>query len=233
MPGIALLQDLVQGPVPNGVNILVEYDPATRWIDASFTIAADWLKSGGLVSYNVSTQSPENVRSNLSRLGVNTSPYESEGRFVIVDWYSATLGLKSTEKRSLDSLRAADLSIRFSQTSLKGPPIPDRLRITDSFSVLDRFNPEKAWVEFWISRHIPVASMRKSTAISGMIKGVHSDWAYKTLENAVDGIVDFALEETGGKTRDVMRVRSMRGMRFDRDWHQLAVGDNLEVSISR
>jgi len=222
---------LIEGTLPNGLNILVEYDPATRWIGASLTIAAGWLNSGGTVSYNVSTQPPDNVRSQLIRLGLKVEEYEKQNKLRVVDWYSATLGLKSTEKSSLDSLKAADLSIRFSQVSLKGSLIPDTLRITDNFSVLDRFNPEKAWVEFWVSRHIPVASVRKTTAISGMISGVHSGWAYKTLESAVDGIVDFALEESGGKAKDVMRVRSMRGMRFDREWHQLRFGDNLQVSL--
>ena len=229
MPRIPLIEDLTTGPVPVGSNVLVEFDAASQWYNASITMAAGWLRSGGNTSYNVSTQPPENIRAQLTRLVLNLE--ELGDKLRIIDWYSATLGLKSGEKISMESLKAADLSISFSQSNLRGPAIPSTLRITDNFSVLDRFNAEKAWVEFWVSRHIPFASIRKSTAVSGLMKDVHSEWACKVLEGAVDGIVDFKLEEDGKTTRDIMRIRSMRNVGFNRDWHTLKISDNFEITL--
>jgi KaiC/GvpD/RAD55 family RecA-like ATPase len=194
-------------------------------------MAAGWLRSEGKVSYNVSTQPPEKIRAQLTRLGLNLKDLGDKVR--IVDWYSATLGQKSNEKVVLESLKAADLSIQFSQTNLRGPAIPDTLRITDNFSVLDRFNTEKAWVEFWVSRHIPFESIRKTSAVSGIMSDVHSEWARKTLEGAVDGIVDFKLEEEGKTTRDLMRIRSMRNVGFNREWHPLKIAENFEVTLEK
>jgi len=63
------------------------------------------------------------------------------------------------------------------------------------------------------------------------MKDVHSEWGCKVLEGAVDGIVDFKLEEDGKTTRDIMRIRSMRNVGFNREWHTLKIGDNFEITL--
>ena len=40
---IALIQDLLKGPLPPGSTLLVEYDPTSTWYQASLCIAAEWL----------------------------------------------------------------------------------------------------------------------------------------------------------------------------------------------
>jgi len=49
------------------------------------------------------------------------------------------------------------------------------------------------------------------------IEGAHSEWAYKQLEAAVDGVVDFRLDEQVEEARDIMRVRSIWNVGFDHD----------------
>jgi KaiC/GvpD/RAD55 family RecA-like ATPase len=65
------------------------------------------------------------------------------------------------------------------------------------------------------------------------VKGVYSDYIYKSMEAAVDGIIDFKLEEEGKSTSDLMRIRSMRNVHFDREWHELKIGDNFEVTLEQ
>jgi len=36
----------------------------------------------------------------------------------------------------------------------------------------------------------------------GAVKGVYSEYVYKSLEATVDGIIDFKLEESGEETRN-------------------------------
>jgi KaiC/GvpD/RAD55 family RecA-like ATPase len=67
----------------------------------------------------------------------------------------------------------------------------------------------------------------------GVVRGVHSEWVYKRLEDAYDGIIDFRLEETGEETQDLMRIRSMRDLRHDRKWHRLKIADNFEVTLEK
>ena len=233
MPRITLIEDLTTGPIPAGSNILVEFDAASQWRNASLTIVAEWLRTGGTINYNVWAEPPDNIRSYLNRYGLNTEELENEDRLRIYDYYTATLGQKSNEEHGMNSLKVADLSIEHSKFTKATVLGPDRLRIMDNVSVLARYNEEKAWVDFLLTRFFPRGPMWKSTAIVSVIGKFHSDWAYKALEAAADGIVDFKLEESGEETRDLIQIRSMRNVGYDRRWHQLRIGDNFEVTLEK
>ena len=232
MPRLPLIEDLTTGPVPPGSNLLVEFDPASQWYNASVTIMAGWLRTGGRARYTVASQPPDDFRSQLNRLVPNVAELESKDIVEIWDEYTVTLGQKSKEKYALDSLKVPDMSISFSQM-MKQPVAPDILLMADDQAVEARFNEEKNWVEFTLTRDLPNVKLRKLIGIGGVIKGVLSDWALKRLEGAVDGIIDFKVDEAGNVTRDLIRVRSMRAVGFDREWHELKTGENLEVSLHR
>ena len=169
----------------------------------------------------------------IDRLGLNTKESEGAANLEIWDYYTCMLGRKSQEKLAIDSLKVADLSIWWSKHRMTGEPTPNVLRIIDDLSGLARANDEKTWVEFMVTRIVPSASVLKSTRIVGVISGVHSEWAYKTLEAAHDGIIDLKLEEAGEETRVLMRIRSLRNVGFDRRWHRLSFADNFEVFLDK
>jgi KaiC/GvpD/RAD55 family RecA-like ATPase len=85
----------------------------------------------------------------------------------------------------------------------------------------------------WLTREIPVGAATNSTSIYGVLKGVHSEYFYKSIEASADGIIDFKIEEEGKNTRDLMRIRSMRNVHFDRGWHELKLGDNFQVTLEK
>ena len=244
MPRIPLIEDLTEGPIPPGSNVLVEFDPASQWYNASLTIAAGWVKTGGLSSYNVYEHPPESVRLQLKKLGLEVEKLESTEKLRVIDWYTLQLGQKSVEKYAAPtaSLKVADLSILQSRGLMGGsrgtlfPGTawrigPDVLRVIDDDLVIARFNDEKSFVDYWRTREIPSAPSTKSTTIFGAVKGVFSDFLYKSLEGSVDGIIDFKLEEEGNTSRDLMRVRSLRNVHFDRGWHELKIQENFEVTL--
>jgi KaiC/GvpD/RAD55 family RecA-like ATPase len=237
VPRIRLIEDLTQGPVPAGSNLLVEFDPASQWYNSCSTMVAGWVKDGGSVGYNGFIQPPNNVRLQLSRIGLDVNDLERNDRLRVYDWYTPTLGRKSKERYGIDSLKVADQSIEFrlSEDDLNNPEEtewPESLRIVDNFSTLARFNDEKSWVEFMLTRVYPIGPFRKSTLIFGIMKGVHSEWAYKQLEGSVDGIIDFRLE-TLERTRDVLQIKTMRNVHFNREFHELRVGENFEVTLEK
>ena len=132
-------------------------------------------------------------------------------------------------------MKAADLSVLFSKylmatedsvDLLRPSPSPDWLRMLDDVSCLARFNEERSWVEFVRTRLFPIASLWKSTGLTGIIKGIHSDSAYKNLEAACDGVVDIKLDDTAEEAKSMMRIRSMRNVGFDSRWHQLELSEN-------
>ena len=230
---------MTKGPVPTSSNVLVEFDPASQWYNASLTIAVGWVRSGGVSSYNVYDHPPEDVRLQLKRLGLDVEALETEEKLRIIDHYTPQLGQKSQEKYAIPSLKVADLSLGYSRPTIPAtgslPPKPwtgpDVLRIADDESVILRFNDEKSFVDLWRTRMIPSARSRRSTAISAAVKGVYSEYVYRSMEASVDGIIDFKLEEDGKTTRDLMRIRSMRNVHFDREWHNLKIGENFEVTL--
>ena len=234
LPRIPLIEDLTTGPIPHSSFLLVEFTGASQWYNASFTISAGWLKTGGgPLGYNSLAHPPDDVRSKLNELGLNCEQLESEDKLYITDLYTATLGQKSKEKIAIPSLKVADLSIEFSRNIMRGPPEPDTLAIVDNGSTLARFNDEKNWVEFILTRIIPSAKLLKNTGIAGIIREIHSAWVYEQLEAAADGIIDFSVEEEGKTLRDVMRIRSMRNAHFDREWHELKIGENFEITLEK
>ncbi len=235
MPRIPLIEDLTTGTVPAGSNLLVEYDPASQWYNASTTVAAGWLRTGGKVSYSTLAQAPDTIRSRLNRLGLDAKDFESSDRFWFIDYYTHTLGRKSKEEEAMESLKVADLSIEFS-TELKATELleyPNVLRMMDDFSTLTRFNDENSCVEFALARLIPSSSIWKTTSISGIIRGVHSDWVYKRLEAVADGIIDFKLDEASNPPSNLMRIRSLRNVGYDGRWHVVKVAENFEVTLEK
>jgi KaiC/GvpD/RAD55 family RecA-like ATPase len=225
-----IIEELAKDPIPPGSNILVEFDPASQWFNASLTIAAGWMKDGGSVSYIAQSQSPDDIRSQLRRLGVAVDTLQKEDRLWITDFYTISIGQKSKEKFTPDSLKVNDLSIWIAREAMVDSAAPEFLVISDNGSILDRFNDEKNWVELYLTRPIPMAKSREITQLMVFMGGVHSNWAYKQLEAAMDGIVDFKVEEAHEPARDLVRMRSMRKARFDRKWHELSVGENCEIS---
>ena len=191
----------------------------------------------GEIGYTLATQPPDSLRSQLKGLGLDVQELEGNGKLEIWDWYTATLGQKSKEKLEQPSLKVADLSIEMSQglkEHTSAGTIPEYLRILDNCSVLDRFNDsEKSWVELLLTRIIPRASYLRSTLIIGIMRGIHSDWVYRLLEGAVEGVVDFKLDESGEETRNIIRFRRMRNVGFDSRWHKLKVGKNFEVTLEK
>ena len=239
---ISIIEDLLKAPLQPGKSILVEYDPTSAWYQASISIAAGWLRAGGVVTYNVTSQPPDNIRSQLKQLGLDVAQLESSDKFRLFDWYTATLGRKSKERYAFYSLKAADLSVLYSKylmatedgadfDQLRPTPSTDWLRILDDASCLARFNEEKSWVEFVRTRLIPISALWSSTGIGGLIKGIHGDWVYKNLEAACDGVVDLKLDESGEEARSLIRIRSMRNVGFDARWHALKIGENSDVSL--
>lgn len=232
---IAVIDELTSEPLPPGSNIMVVYDPASYWFHAALTMAAGWLRELGKVRYMVATQPADNVRLRLGRLGVDTQDIENEERLIIRDFYSATLGMKSKEKHATDSLKVHEWSPSFAQ-ELKDAELAllwtDTLRIADDYSYLDRFNAERIWVEYIVNRVVPQGRHTGARNLSGFMKDAHSTWAYRTLEVAHDGIIDFKIDELSDPPKNLMRIRSMRNVGFDAKWHQLKITKDFEVKLS-
>ena len=48
-----------------------------------------------------------------------------------------------------------------------------------------------------------------------------------------DGITDFKVEEGMKTPGNVIRMRSMRTVPYDSDWHKLKIAENFEVTLEK
>ena len=98
---------------------------------------------------------------------------------------------------------------------------------------LTRFNDEKSCVEYFLTRDLPLGPIIKLTGVFGLMKGVYSEWVYSRLEAASNGIVDIKVEEFEGEVRNLLRIRTMRNLSFDSQWHVVKINENFEVTLEK
>ena len=252
---IPLVAPLIPGGIRPGTMFVVEFDPDSQWFAVAATIAAGFYQEKRHVGYLAMVRSPEDVRDNLSALGVNVSGAEKAGLLAVQDWYSASLsgGRLETANRGsrmfdsvegrlrVLSLKVADLSVDWLKTSKSTPdPVYDivdhwpagSLIIVESFSSILRFNEEKAFVEWIESRVNPAERKRKSITLQGFVRGIHSDQLYKLMENASDGVIDLRVQEKSEGTRNALRVRGLKGRPHDSQWHEIEIRSSGEAALA-
>lgn len=185
------------------------------------------------MAYILSSRSPDDIRAQLTKLSIDVGRSEANDKLRIWDAYSKTLGLQSREKFKIESMNVADLRIWAAKEFMHQPPSPDLMYITENSSVAARYNDEKSWVEYTITRVLPAASMTRAMNIRGVSLGVHSDSAYKQLEAASHGVIDLKVEELEGELHNFIRIRKMLNAKFDARWHKLKVNDNFEITLEK
>ena len=197
---IPILTDLVPDGVKPGTLFLVEFDPESQWLAVAATITAGYLRAGGHVAYIAQLRPPETVRENLLVLGVDVSAATSEGRFALDDYYSATLTGGRLEGGGPSvfepieggtrarSLKVADLSVQWLKDLKQGFRIldvwetwpPGALTVVESASQMLRFNEEKPYLEWAISRTTQMSGGQKNK-LDGILRGVHTESFYKRV----------------------------------------------------
>ncbi len=252
---LPFLSELIPGGIRAGTILLVEFDPESQWFAVATTIAAKVLQHGGNVAFNALARPAEDIEHELSTLGVDVPKAFEESRLSINDWYSATLSggrieplapganvVESTSKGSkFLSLKVQDLSVELlkdSKSSKESSHIysviwpAGTLNILDSLSICLRFNEEKAYAEYLETRQNPQQRKMQRITIMGLVRGIHSDWFYKRMEAASDGVVDLQVMEREGKMRNFLRVRGIRGLPHDSSWHLIEIKPNGEAELT-
>jgi KaiC/GvpD/RAD55 family RecA-like ATPase len=252
---IALLSQSIPGGILPGTMLLVEFDPESQWFSVAVTIAARFCRPDQRVCYLAMERSLEDVKDTFAALGVDVTTAIKNGYLVVEDWYSATLtGGRTSEPAGAQasifepiegglrvrSLKIADLSLEWLRTSKSGARAPydivefwpeGSLIVAESFSGILRFNEEKAFVEWMESRVNPEERKRRSITIQGLVRGIHSDWLYKRMESASDGIIDLRVMEREEETKNLIRVRSLKGQPHDSRWHEIEIKSNGEAIL--
>ncbi len=243
---IPMLKELIPDGVEYGTMLLVEFEPDSIWYDVSLTMAVQALRNGIKTDYHTFQRDPSDVGRAVARFGLDVQKLQEDGIFRIIDSYTVQTKLGEPERPSkgellfqTQSVSLSDWSIATAQTIKTGglhlglePELEKRrFHIDDDTSVLLQYNTEKVLIDYWRTRTLPGARALDLVFMNSAVLGVHSEAFYKQLESLCDGIIEFKREETGGTRNHLVRMKAMRGRKYDAQWHRLIVGDNLELTL--
>jgi len=240
---LPILSELVPGGFRYGLNIVVEFEPHSLWYETSLAIAAHALRNGARTDYHTFQHIPSEVLEALTRFGLDVKKMEEQGRFRLLDTYTATTGVGVPGKPKVGRQpyqtqypMLSNWNISAAQDMESPESVPEsekrRLHIDDNTSVLLQYNSEKEMADAWRTRFVPLARTREDIMIHSLVAGAYTEGFYKQFESLCDGIIDFMSQDIGGKMEHNVRIRAMRGRTFDSGWKRLQLMDNGEVILA-
>jgi len=237
---LPLFERLLPDGIDFGTNLLVEFDADSAWYEASLTIVAQALKEDRKAEYHTFQHLPADIDLDLRKFGLDLSKLEAEGKFRVVDSFAVqTGGLNPIDQNdpAARSLKVPELSIAAAEAIRKerveGIPDVDRgwVHVDDNTGIMTRYNAENNLLDFWRTRHIPVTRLRQNLMVFSILNGTVSESFRAQFETVNDGIIDFKREDREWKSVQLIRVRRMRGKKFESRWQQLNVAETGEVTL--
>lgn len=237
---LEILGEIAPGAFHYGMTCLVEFEPHSLWYEVSLTIAAQALKNGIKTEYHVFQHTPQEIRAALRDMSLNVEEYEERNRFRIMDSYTPTTPLQP----SIEGKREPLLSGRNPDLTQWTKMIRDKmengfeeeekrwLHIDDNEGILLQFNDEDYVTKGWRTTFVPMAKSRDLLTIHAFVTGIASPTFYKNRETVADAIVDIKAEDKRGKLEHYIRLRALRGTKFDSTWRRIELFGKNQVRLA-
>ena len=226
--GVALpvISEMV-GRIPHGRVILAMYDSDCQYNPLFVNISAEHLRSGGDLLYIISSKPPNEIRQQFNELELNISEYEARDNAVLVDGYSAEMGIKSSEKYQVRASSLNDRSITISESAPQWPA--GTLVLGESFSDT-ALHQENVFGKFW-KKVVGRWKNQGAIMIAGLAMNLHPPEFYEEMKLVSDGVLEIRLTEHGGEMINAIRARSMKGQNSDTRWRQILFDNKMKASL--
>jgi KaiC/GvpD/RAD55 family RecA-like ATPase len=218
---VPILSDILGHPIARGKVFVILYEPSTQWNAIILTMASTLLRGGFAVGIITLTTPPSEIRRQLTTVLSNVRDQEASKGLTIIDWYTWMTGRKSAESRSVDSLTLAQFNVQDSRFQRADSPLYDFL-VSDNLSAFLKYNDERAFMQ-WLDKTIARMRETKGVRLYGFMKHFHSDAFYANLEAMADGVIDLEIRERRGRLKNVIRLKSMKGLQHATEWRTLTV----------
>lgn len=237
---LEILGEIAPGAFHYGMTCLVEFEPHSLWYEISLTMAAGALKRGVKTEYHVFQHTPREVRAALKDMGVDVQRFEAQGSFRIMDTYTPTTPLKGREEGRPEPMLSGSVPDAGRWEKVIRGRLEDGfeedekrwLHIDDNEAVLLQFSDEEYVVNGWRTALVPMAKARELLMVNALLTGVASDRFYRKREAAADAIVDVKSIEEGRRLQHYVRVRALRGAKFDSSWRKIELFEPSRVRLS-
>ncbi|MBU7013418.1 MAG: hypothetical protein HXS52_03105 [Theionarchaea archaeon] len=200
-----------QYPVPSNthMNILVMGGPNPyKQLWCQQFIYGELVKGLGAVYFNFNT-TPDDIRMNLVRLGMDIEKFEEEGKFFFVDCFPWRLK-KSPEKfhSAIDKSSLLDFGLALSEAS-KEIDAPSSVVVFDSLSnLMIYFDPDQV-IKFAVNQGSKLKEM-EWTGLYIVEEGVNDTKIENSLRFLLDGV--FVIETTRKKYLGEFKIEWIRGI---------------------
>lgn len=241
---IPILGELAPGGFRYGTFHVVEFDPDSLWYESSITIAAKVLRDRIKTEYVAVGRPPSEVRDALGRFGIDPEKLEDRGLLRITDLYTNTTIL-TPEKQRFFPTSFPQIGVDAKQWMLKvqaeyaerirnGIPEAEKrwLLINEDSYATRRYLSDDFLEDFAMTAYRPWFSAREMLVINSGPRGIMTESQLRRWESRNDGVIDFGVREVNGKLVQSVRVRKMKGMQCDSNWHVLSITHDGEVSIA-
>jgi KaiC/GvpD/RAD55 family RecA-like ATPase len=176
----------------------------------------------------------------LTKFGLDPAKLREDGLFQLYDSLAVqTGGLNPVDQEAMmaKSLKISDLSISAAQSIKKeregGIPKDEKLwvHVDDNTAILTRYNSEMNVFDYWRTRVAPFNRRLQNITFYSILKGMVSETFSSQFETINDGIIDFKCEDREGEVTQYVRIRKMRGKKFDSRWQRLNISETSEVTV--
>jgi len=205
---------VIKGPIQKGCWLLLGSPGCGK-----STFCLHFLKAGLANGQScivvTADRSPEDVRSDMKRFGVDVTPFENTSRFRIVDCYSWRTGAQSTSPYHVaNPANLSDVSITIGNAirGLKNPRF-----VCDSITTLVLEAGEASAQKFI---QIATAKIKEIDGLGILVTeaGIHREEFVTFMKYVCDGMFEMKIEEVRGEFKKSFRICFLRGVDYCQAW---------------
>jgi KaiC/GvpD/RAD55 family RecA-like ATPase len=201
---------------PQNYAVLVVGDPGTGMFEFSCYLASSYMKNGERVVFVETDSTPDRVRKQLKRFGVDAVEYEMDAQFLIIDCSASTFdpGYDPGTRRVRDH---ADLNSIAGQVidgirDLGGPPV--RV-IVDSLTPLYDHSDSEEITKFF--EHLCTDVKKDGNLTCTIHRGMIHEDQVDHIGTLADGIIEMMMDR---QYKRFIRIKRMKGMELKPRWVQ-------------